>query len=185
MSNWNHDPLLLRLYNFLLISPDVTTITTTTNSSEGYTGTLKLSKNRPFTSTEVTRITDNFRTVIGEGGSRKVYFGRLDDGIQVAVKMLSRSSKQGYKEFHAEVWDISVTRIDVACFWFFGCSTNSKLWYLDVQALLLMVVHHRNLVSLIGYCEEFENMALIYEFMSNGNVRQHLSGLSDISIYKF
>ncbi|KAK3410887.1 hypothetical protein EUGRSUZ_J02920 [Eucalyptus grandis] len=125
---------------------DVTTITTTTNSSEGYTGTLKLSKNRPFTSTEVTRITDNFRTVIGEGGFGKVYFGRLDDGIQVAVKMLSRSSKQGYKEFHAE-------------------------------AQLLMVVHHRNLVSLIGYCEEFENMALIYEFMSNGNVRQHLSGL--------
>ncbi|KAL3720930.1 hypothetical protein ACJRO7_005699 [Eucalyptus globulus] len=123
---------------------DVTTITTTTNSSEGYTGTLKLSKNRPFTSTEVTRITDNFRTVIGEGGFGKVYFGRLDDGIQVAVKMLSRSSKQGYKEFHA-------------------------------KAQLLMVVHHRNLVSLIGYCEEFENMALIYEFMSNGNVRQHLS----------
>ncbi|KAL3720911.1 hypothetical protein ACJRO7_005680, partial [Eucalyptus globulus] len=110
----------------------------------GSTGTLKLSKNRHFTSTEVARITDNFRTIIGEGGFGKVYFGKLDNGSQVAVKMLSQSSKQGYKEFHRE-------------------------------AQLLMVVHHRNLVSLIGYCEEFENMALIYEFMSNGNVRQHLS----------
>ncbi|KAI6671863.1 hypothetical protein NL676_006748 [Syzygium grande] len=69
---------------------------------------------------------------------------RLDDGTEVAVKMLSRSSKQGYKEFHTE-------------------------------SQLLMVVHHRNLVSLIGFCEEFENMALIYEYMSSGNVQQHLS----------
>ncbi|KAF7846880.1 hypothetical protein BT93_L3629, partial [Corymbia citriodora subsp. variegata] len=107
-------------------------------------GTSRLSKDRHFTSTEVTRITDNFRTVIGEGGFGKVYLGRLGDGTQVAVKMLSRSSKQGYKEFHTE-------------------------------AQLLMLIHHRNLVSLIGYCEEFENLALIYEFMSNGNVRQHLS----------
>ncbi|KAF8027614.1 hypothetical protein BT93_E0507 [Corymbia citriodora subsp. variegata] len=107
-------------------------------------GTSRLSKDRHFTSTEVTGITDNFRTVIGEGGFGKVYLGRLGNGTQVAVKMLSRSSKQGYKEFH-------------------------------VEAQLLMVVHHRNLVSLIGYCEEFENMALICEFMSNGNVRQHLS----------
>ncbi|KAF8031041.1 hypothetical protein BT93_D0276 [Corymbia citriodora subsp. variegata] len=119
---------------------DVTTITTTSNSTGEFIGTLKLSKNRPFTSTEVTRITDNFRTVIGEGGFGKVYFG-------YKAKMLSQSSKQGYKEFHAE-------------------------------AQLLMVVHHRNLVSLIGYCEEFENMALIYELMSNGNVRQHLSGFT-------
>ncbi|KAK3415631.1 hypothetical protein EUGRSUZ_J02691 [Eucalyptus grandis] len=123
---------------------NVTTTTTTTNSTREFTGTLRLSKNQLFTSTEITRITDNFGTIIGEGGFGKVYLGRLDNGTKVAVKMLSRSSKQGYKEFHAE-------------------------------AQLLMVVHHRNLVSLIGYCEEFENMALIYEFMFHGNVQQHLS----------
>ncbi|KAL3720921.1 hypothetical protein ACJRO7_005690 [Eucalyptus globulus] len=136
--------LAVLLYNFLFISPDVTTTTTTTNSTRESTRTLRLSKNQLFTSTEITRITDNFGTIIGEGGFGKVYLGRLDDGTKVAVKMLSRSSKQGYKEFHAE-------------------------------AQLLMVVHHRNLVSLIGYCKEFENMALIYEFMFRGNVQQHLS----------
>ncbi|XP_039155588.1 LOW QUALITY PROTEIN: probable LRR receptor-like serine/threonine-protein kinase At4g29180 [Eucalyptus grandis] len=124
---------------------NVTTTTTATNSTRGEsTGTLRLSKNQLFTSTEITRITDNFGTIIGEGGFGKVYLGRLDNGTKVAVKLLSRSSKQGYKEFHAEVQ-------------------------------LLMVVHHRNLVSLIGYCEEFENMALIYEFMFHGNVQRHLS----------
>jgi hypothetical protein len=45
-----------------------------------------------------------------------------------------------------------------------------------MQAQLLMIVHHRNLVSLIGYCDEGEKKALIYEYMGNGNVQQHLLG---------
>ncbi|XP_039163733.1 putative leucine-rich repeat receptor-like protein kinase At2g19210 isoform X1 [Eucalyptus grandis] len=61
------------------------TTTTTFGGStgtQGSTGTLRLSKNQHFTSTEVARITDNFRTVIGEGGFGKVYFGRLDNGTK-------------------------------------------------------------------------------------------------------
>lgn len=45
-----------------------------------------------------------------------------------------------------------------------------------MQAQILTIVHHRNLVSLIGYCDEADNKALIYEFMPNGNLRKHLSG---------
>ncbi|XP_054783497.1 putative leucine-rich repeat receptor-like protein kinase At2g19210 isoform X2 [Prosopis cineraria] len=41
---------------------------------------------------------------------------------------------------------------------------------------LLMVVHHRHLVSLIGYCEGSGVRALIYEYMANGDLHQHLSG---------
>ncbi|KAL3720903.1 hypothetical protein ACJRO7_005674 [Eucalyptus globulus] len=102
-------------------------------------------KNRPFKYEEVSRITGNFGQVIGEGGFGKVYLGALDNSTVVAVKILSESSKQGYKEFQAE-------------------------------ARLLMIVHHRNLVSLFGYCNESRHMALIYEYMANGNLRQHLSG---------
>ncbi|KAG5036459.1 hypothetical protein JHK82_017247 [Glycine max] len=43
------------------------------------------------------------------------------------------------------------------------------------EAQLLVIVHHRNLVSLIGYCGEGESKALIYEYMANGNLHQHLS----------
>ncbi|XP_039158262.1 putative leucine-rich repeat receptor-like serine/threonine-protein kinase At2g19230 [Eucalyptus grandis] len=105
--------------------------------------TLRL-KNRPFKYEEVSKITGNFGRVIGEGGFGKVYLGELDNGNVVAVKMLSKLSKQGYKEFQAE-------------------------------AQLLAIVHHRNLVSLFGYCNDSKHMALIYEYMANGNLRQHLS----------
>ena len=60
------------------------------------------SKNQPFTYTEIVSITNNFQTIIGEGGFGKVYLGNLNDGRQVAVK-LCQSSNQGYKEFLAEV----------------------------------------------------------------------------------
>jgi hypothetical protein len=65
-------------------------------------GSLK-SKHQAFSYTEILNITDNFKTIIGEGGFGKVYIGILQDRTQVAVKMLSTSSKQGYKEFQSEV----------------------------------------------------------------------------------
>ena len=40
-----------------------------------------------------------------------------------------------------------------------------------------MIVHHRHVVSLIGYCEETGARALIYEYMANGYLRQHLSSM--------
>ncbi|KAJ4717975.1 Receptor-like protein kinase [Melia azedarach] len=40
--------------------------------------------------------------ILGKGGFGTVYHGYLEDGTEVAVKMLSSSSGQGYKEFHAE-----------------------------------------------------------------------------------
>lgn len=39
-----------------------------------------------------------------------------------------------------------------------------------------MSVHHKNLSTLVGYCNEGTNMGIIYEYMANGNLDQHLSG---------
>ncbi|KAF3518638.1 hypothetical protein DY000_02059929 [Brassica cretica] len=89
------------------------------------------------------KMTNNFQRVLGKGGFGTVYHGNLDDA-QVAVKMLSHSSAQGYKEFNAEVE-------------------------------LLSRVHHRHLVRLVGYCDDRDNLALIYEYMANGDLKEHMS----------
>ncbi|KAM6583345.1 hypothetical protein CsatB_010347 [Cannabis sativa] len=45
----------------------------------------------------------------------------------------------------------------------------------QTEAELLMRIHHRNLASFVGYCDEHENLALIYEYMPNGNLKECLS----------
>jgi serine/threonine protein kinase len=45
----------------------------------------------------------------------------------------------------------------------------------QTEAELLMTVYHRNLASFVGYCDDGNNMALIYEYMANGNLKDYLS----------
>ncbi|CAO2814724.1 unnamed protein product [Amaranthus hypochondriacus] len=97
-----------------------------------------------FTYSEITNMTRGFQRKLGEGGSAVVYYGCLNDGLEVAVKLLS-ATVHGSEQFRAEVE-------------------------------LLMAIRHKNLVSLIGYCEEGSNRALVYEFMAAGNLHNLLLG---------
>ncbi|CAM0951077.1 unnamed protein product [Alopecurus aequalis] len=102
-------------------------------------------ENRQFTYKELEKFTNKFEQFIGKGGFGLVYYGCLEDGTEVAVKMRSESSTHGLDEFLAEVH--SLTK-----------------------------VHHRNLVSLVGYCWEKDHLALVYEYMSRGNLCDHMRG---------
>ncbi|KAI3880986.1 hypothetical protein MKX03_032038 [Papaver bracteatum] len=57
-----------------------------------------------------------------------------------------------------------------------GSFQGDKEFFNEIE--LLSRVHHRNLVSLIGYCDEESEQMLVYEFMPNGTLRDYLSAKS-------
>ncbi|KAJ0236102.1 LRR receptor-like serine/threonine-protein kinase [Hirschfeldia incana] len=100
-----------------------------------------------FTFSDIVKMTNSFCRVLGKGGFGTVYHGYYNN-LQVAVKLLSETSAQGFKEFRSEVE-------------------------------VLVRVHHVNLTALVGYFHESNQMGLVYEFMANGNMADHLSGKYD------
>ncbi|XP_022145560.1 probable LRR receptor-like serine/threonine-protein kinase At1g67720 isoform X3 [Momordica charantia] len=98
-----------------------------------------------FSSDEIEDATRKFERKIGSGGFGVVYYGKLNDGKEIAVKVLTSNSFQGKREFANEV-------------------------------TLLSRIHHRNLVQFLGYCQEEGRSMLVYEFMHNGTLKEHLYG---------
>ncbi|KAL3685575.1 hypothetical protein R1sor_003597 [Riccia sorocarpa] len=47
------------------------------------------------------------------------------------------------------------------------------------EVALLSVTHHRNLVSFIGFCDEDTHQVLVYEFMAQGTLEDHIRGKPD------
>ena len=103
--------------------------------------------NNTFTYEELAIATDNFSDVnlLGQGGFGYVHKGVLPNGKMIAVKQLKTGSRQGEREFQAEVETISR-------------------------------VHHRHLVSLVGYCIFGDHRLLVYEFIPNKTLEFHLRG---------
>ncbi|KAG6697112.1 hypothetical protein I3843_09G176600 [Carya illinoinensis] len=99
-----------------------------------------------FTFCEIEDATRKFEKKIGSGGFGVVFYGKMKDGKEIAVKVLSSNSYQGKREFSNEV-------------------------------TLLSRIHHRNLVQFLGYCQEGDRCMLVYEFMHNGTLKEHLYGI--------
>ena len=47
-----------------------------------------------------------------------------------------------------------------------------------VEVLMLSLLHHPNLVNLVGYCADGDQRILVYEYMAHGSLEDHLLGMS-------
>eukprot|EP00249_Psilotum_nudum_P019555 c27314_g1_i1 orf=446-1909(+) len=102
-----------------------------------------------FTFRELAFATKNFRPecLIGEGGFGRVYKGRLEGTGQV----------------------VAVKQLDRN-----GLQGNREFL---VEVLILSLLHHPNLVNLIGYCADGDQRLLVYEYMPLGCLEDHLHDL--------
>uniref|UniRef100_A0A2N9I7T7 non-specific serine/threonine protein kinase n=1 Tax=Fagus sylvatica TaxID=28930 RepID=A0A2N9I7T7_FAGSY len=103
-----------------------------------------------FTFRELCVATQNFHleNLIGEGGFGRVYKGHIASTNQV----------------------VAVKQLDRN-----GFQGNREFL---VEVLMLSLLHHPNLVNLIGYCADGEQRILAYEFMLNGSLEDHLLELT-------
>ncbi|XP_042005557.1 probable serine/threonine-protein kinase PBL23 [Salvia splendens] len=114
----------------------------------------KLGKNnisaKIFTFHDLSVATNNFDAdnLVGEGGFGRVYKGHV----------------QGKNE------EVAVKQLDRN-----GFQGNKEFL---VEVMMLSLLHHQNLVNLVGYCSEGDQRILVYEYMLHGSLEDHLLNLS-------
>ncbi|XAR50978.1 Non-specific serine/threonine protein kinase [Bertholletia excelsa] len=102
-----------------------------------------------FAFRELAAATKNFRgdCLLGEGGFGRVYKGRLESTNQI----------------------VAIKQLDRN-----GLQGNREFL---VEVLMLSLLHHPNLVNLIGYCADGDQRLLVYEYMPLGSLEDHLHDL--------
>lgn len=105
---------------------------------------------RSFTYQELEEATDGFKEELGRGAFGIVYKGCIEE-------LGSTNS-------------IAVKKLDKVF------QEGEKEFKSEVSAI--GQTHHRNLVRLLGFCDEGQHRLLVYEFMSNNSLAYHLFGIS-------
>lgn len=101
---------------------------------------------RSFTYKELEEATDGFKEELGRGSFGIVYKGAIATG----------DSKNG----------VAVKKLDR--------SFQESDKEFKTEVMVIGQTHHKNLVRMIGYCNEGQNRLLVYEFLSNGTLASFL-----------
>nr|XP_043629375.1 putative receptor-like protein kinase At5g39000 [Erigeron canadensis] len=103
-----------------------------------------------FSLSEIKSATQDFdqSLLIGQGGFGKVYKGTMKIGTKTVV---------------------AIKRLDST-----SAQGAAEFW---AEIEMLSMLRHCNLVSLIGYCNDSKEMILVYEYMPNGTLEDHLHKL--------
>ena len=141
------------------ISPSSTSTTITGNSPRLYrtstVGTVK-----EYTLKEIQIMTDNFRHELGRGGQGVVYFANSlpDEPIdrKLAVKKLQNAG-------NVLLQNIPENR---------GQDVLEREFWAELHTISKL--HHRNLVALLGFCIQEDDLFLAYEYMAKGSLDQLL-----------
>ncbi|OIW04104.1 hypothetical protein TanjilG_00664 [Lupinus angustifolius] len=109
-----------------------------------------------FNLAELASATNNFslENKIGAGSYGVVYRGKLTDGREVAIKRGDTGTKM--KKF------------------------QEKESAFESELAFMSRLHHKHLVRLIGYCEEKDERLLVYEYMTNGALYDHLHDKNNV-----
>ncbi|XP_022759149.1 receptor-like protein kinase FERONIA [Durio zibethinus] len=112
---------------------------------------------KKFSLADILTATNNFddTLIVGRGGFGNVYKGHIFQGTQyeVAVAIKRLNSKSHQGE--------------------------NEFW---AEIEMLSQLRYVNLVSLIGYCNENHEMILVYDYMVNGTLRDHLYNNDNIPL---
>ncbi|KAK9126089.1 hypothetical protein Scep_014935 [Stephania cephalantha] len=109
-----------------------------------------LDKPEEFPLSELATATNYFslENKIGGGSFGSVYKGKLADGREVAVK-------------RGEAGPLAK-------------KLEEKESAFESELAFLCRLHHKHLVGLVGFCEEGDERLLVYEYMKNGSLHDHL-----------
>ncbi|CAK9173554.1 unnamed protein product [Ilex paraguariensis] len=109
-----------------------------------------------FSFSDLAAATNDFalENKIGAGSFGVVYKAKLSDGREVAIKRGETGAKT--KKF------------------------QEKESAFDSELAFLSRLHHKHLVSLVGYCEERDERLLVYEYMKNGALYDHLHDKNNV-----
>lgn len=99
-----------------------------------------------FTFCELSTATNNFNheNLLGEGGFGRVYKGVIESTQQITA--VKQLDRNGFQG-------------------------NREFL---VEVLMLSLLHHPNLVNLVGYCADGDQRILVYEYMAKGSLEDHL-----------